>query len=374
MSFIRSDGRAADEKRPLNLVPDYAKFADGSVLVELGDTRVLCTATVEEKVPPHAREVAQGWVTAEYSMLPRSSKQRIQREVTKGQIGGRTYEIQRFIGRSLRAVTDLRRLGERTIIIDCDVIQADGGTRTASITGGFIALAQAVRQLRREGKVGAGVLTDFLAATSVGIVEGHPVLDLNYIEDLGADVDMNVVETASNKYVEIQGTAEHQPFDDGQLAGYAMSVLTVEAELVAVLAELTARLPGPGVTQQQLRDRSWWSGPELYVIVDDYDLVVTSSGTPLRPLIPLLAQAGDVGLHVVLCRRSGGASRALYEPVIQSLRDLASPGIMLSSSPDEGALVGRVKGSAQPPGRGRLVSRELGDQVVQLTWLASAHE
>jgi ribonuclease PH len=246
MSFIRSDGRAADEKRPLNLVPDYAKFADGSVLVELGDTRVLCTATVEEKVPPHARDAAQGWVTAEYSMLPRSSKQRIQREVTKGQIGGRTYEIQRFIGRSLRAVTDLRRLGERTIIIDCDVIQADGGTRTASITGGFVALAQAVRQLRREGKVGAGVLTDFLAATSVGIVEGHPVLDLNYIEDLGADVDMNVVEMASNKYVEIQGTAEHQAFDDGQLA----ELLRLARKGIGELIEAQKQILGPKLDEE----------------------------------------------------------------------------------------------------------------------------
>ncbi|MGB9691173.1 MAG: ribonuclease PH [Candidatus Sumerlaeaceae bacterium] len=217
MTFIRIDGRAADEKRPVNLVPGYAKFADGSVLVELGDTRLLCTATIEEKVPPHARDMGIGWVTAEYAMLPRSSKQRIQREVTKGQIGGRTYEIQRLIGRSLRAVTDLRRLGERTIIIDCDVIQADGGTRTAAITGGFIALVQAVRLLRREGKVGTGVLMDFVAATSVGIVEGHPVLDLSYVEDMQADVDMNVVATASNKFVEIQGTAEHQCFDEAQL-------------------------------------------------------------------------------------------------------------------------------------------------------------
>ncbi|MGC8840258.1 MAG: ribonuclease PH [Candidatus Sumerlaeaceae bacterium] len=217
MTFIRIDGRAADEKRPVNLVPGYAKFADGSVLVELGDTRLLCTATIEEKVPPHARDMGIGWVTAEYAMLPRSSKQRIQREVRKGQIGGRTYEIQRLIGRSLRAVTDLRRLGERTIIIDCDVIQADGGTRTAAITGGFIALVQAVRLLRREGKVGTGVLMDFVAATSVGIVEGHPVLDLSYVEDMQADVDMNVVATASNKFVEIQGTAEHQCFDEAQL-------------------------------------------------------------------------------------------------------------------------------------------------------------
>ncbi|AXA37292.1 MAG: ribonuclease PH [Candidatus Hydrogenedentota bacterium] len=233
MTFIRVDGRAADEKRPLNLIPGYAKYADGSVLVELGDTRVLCTATIEDgKVPPHLRDQAQGWVTAEYAMLPRSSKQRIQREVTKGQIGGRTYEIQRLIGRSLRAITDLRRLGERTIIIDCDVIQADGGTRTAAITGGFIALAQAVRLLREQGKVGTGVLMDFVAATSVGIVEGHPVLDLSYVEDVQADVDMNVVATASNKFVEIQGTAEHQCFDEQQLAEMLRLARKGIAELV----------------------------------------------------------------------------------------------------------------------------------------------
>lgn len=233
MTFIRVDGRAADEKRPLNLIPGYAKYADGSVLVELGDTRVLCTATIEDgKVPPHLRDQAQGWVTAEYAMLPRSSKQRIQREVTKGQIGGRTYEIQRLIGRSLRAITDFRRLGERTIIIDCDVIQADGGTRTAAITGGFIALAQAVRLLREQGKVGTGVLMDFVAATSVGIVEGHPVLDLSYVEDVQADVDMNVVATASNKFVEIQGTAEHQCFDEQQLAEMLRLARKGIAELV----------------------------------------------------------------------------------------------------------------------------------------------
>ena len=233
MTFIRVDGRAADEKRPLNLIPGCAKYADGSVLVELGDTRVLCTATIEDgKVPPHLRDQAQGWVTAEYAMLPRSSKQRIQREVTKGQIGGRTYEIQRLIGRSLRAITDLRRLGERTIIIDCDVIQADGGTRTAAITGGFIALAQAVRLLREQGKVGTGVLMDFVAATSVGIVEGHPVLDLSYVEDVQADVDMNVVATASNKFVEIQGTAEHQCFDEQQLAEMLRLARKGIAELV----------------------------------------------------------------------------------------------------------------------------------------------
>jgi ribonuclease PH len=212
MTLKRVDGRAPDEKRPLILTPDYAPYAEGSVLIEIGQTRVLCTATVENKVPPHLRDQGQGWVTAEYAMLPRSSKQRISREVHKGHASGRTYEIQRLIGRCLRTITDMRRLGERTITIDCDVIQADGGTRTAAITGGFIALAKAVEGLRKQGLVGAGVITDYVAATSVGVVEGVPVLDLNYIEDSQADVDMNIVMTGSGKFIELQGTAEKAPF------------------------------------------------------------------------------------------------------------------------------------------------------------------
>jgi ribonuclease PH len=215
---MRVDGRAPDDKRPLKLTPGFAPYAEGSVLVEVGDTRVLCTATVDNKVPPHLRDMAQGWVTAEYAMLPRSSKQRISREVNKGHVGGRTYEIQRLIGRCLRTVTDMRRLGERTITIDCDVIQADGGTRTAAITGGFIALALAVRGLKADGKVGGGVLTDFVAATSVGMVEGRPVLDLNYIEDSQAEVDMNLIMTGAGNFIELQGTAERAAFDDAALA------------------------------------------------------------------------------------------------------------------------------------------------------------
>lgn len=214
---MRVDGRAVDEKRPVKLTPGYARYAEGSVLIEVGDTVVLCTATVENRVPPHLRDMAQGWVTAEYSMLPRSSKQRIQRESAKGKVGGRTHEIQRLIGRSLRTVTDLRRLGERSILIDCDVIQADGGTRTASITGGFIALAMAIKHLRSQGLVGSGLLTDYVAATSMGVVEGRPVLDLNYIEDSQADVDMNLVMTGAGNFVEIQGTAEKVAFDDPTL-------------------------------------------------------------------------------------------------------------------------------------------------------------
>ena len=214
---MRVDGRAIDEKRPLKLTPNYAKYAEGSVLIEVGETVVLCTATVENRVPPHLRDQAQGWVTAEYAMLPRSSKQRIQRESSKGKVGGRTHEIQRLIGRSLRTVTDLRRLGERTIMIDCDVIQADGGTRTAAITGGFIALAMAIQHLKKSNLVGAGILSDYVAATSMGVVEGRPVLDLNYIEDSQADVDMNLVMTGAGNFIEIQGTAEKVAFGDPTL-------------------------------------------------------------------------------------------------------------------------------------------------------------
>lgn len=235
---MRVDGRAPDDKRPLILTPNYAKYADGSVLIEVGETRVLCTATIENKVPPHLRDQAQGWVTAEYAMLPRSSKQRISREVNKGHVGGRTYEIQRLIGRCLRTVTDMRRLGERTITIDCDVIQADGGTRTAAITGGFIALAMAVKALRADGKVGANVLTDYVAATSVGMVEGRPVLDLNYVEDCQADVDMNIIMTGTGKFVELQGTAEKVAFDDVALAEMIRLGRKGVDELVAAQKEI----------------------------------------------------------------------------------------------------------------------------------------
>lgn len=241
---MRVDGRAPDEKRTLKLTPGYAKYADGSVLIELGDTVVLCAATVENKVPPHLRDMAQGWVTAEYAMLPRSSKQRITREVTKGHVGGRTYEIQRLIGRSLRAITDMRRLGERTVTIDCDVIQADGGTRTAAITGGFIALAMAVRGLQNEGKVGKAVLGDYVAATSVGMVEGRPVLDLNYLEDAQAEVDMNLIMTGGGRFIEVQGTAERQPFDDAALAEMLRLGRKGIDELVAAQKEILGDLAG----------------------------------------------------------------------------------------------------------------------------------
>lgn len=209
---MRKDGRRPDEMRPVKITRPYLKHPEGSVLIEVGDTKVICTATIEEKVPQWLKGSGQGWVTAEYSMLPRSSATRIIRESATGKIGGRTHEIQRLIGRSLRAVTDLKGFGERTIWIDCDVIQADGGTRTASITGSLIALADAFKFLKDRGIIGKVPLRDFVAAISVGVVNGEAVLDLNYEEDSTADVDMNMVMTGKGAFVEVQGTAEAVPF------------------------------------------------------------------------------------------------------------------------------------------------------------------
>src|SRR5437016_12484670 len=215
--FYRSDGRAPDQMRSVNIVPDFIKTAEGSVLIEVGNTRVICTASVEETVPAFLRNSGRGWITAEYGMLPRATLTRSPRESARGRIGGRTHEIQRLIGRSLRAVTDLQRLGERSIFLDCDVIQADGGTRTASITGAFVALGLALEKLVEAGTLTSVPLKDLVAAVSVGIVDGEPLLDLCYEEDSRADVDMNFVMTAGNKFVEVQATAEHQVFDDKQL-------------------------------------------------------------------------------------------------------------------------------------------------------------
>ncbi len=215
--FARVDGRAAEELRPVRILRDFVKHAEGSVLIEMGDTRVVCTASVEEKVPPFLRNTGQGWITAEYGMLPRSAASRIPREAARGRVGGRTHEIQRLIGRSLRAVTDLAALGERTVWLDCDVIQADGGTRTASITGAYVALAQALNRLLDVGKLSAHPLKDSVAAVSVGIVESHILLDLCYTEDSQAEVDMNFVMTGSGHFVEVQGTAESTPFTKPQL-------------------------------------------------------------------------------------------------------------------------------------------------------------
>jgi len=209
----REDGRSAEQLRQIKIVRDYSKFAEGSCLIEVGNTRVICTASVEENVPQFLRDKAEGWVTAEYGMLPRSCKTRILRERSSG----RTYEIQRLIGRALRAIIDLKELGQRTIWIDCDVIQADGGTRTAAITGSFIALVCALENLRKNGILEIIPIKDYVAATSVGIIDGQPLLDLTYEEDYCAQVDMNVVITGKGEFVEIQGTAEKSPFDKRQM-------------------------------------------------------------------------------------------------------------------------------------------------------------
>jgi ribonuclease PH len=209
---MRTDGRKNDEIRKVKFTRRFITTAEGSVLIEMGNTRVICTASIEEKVPPFLRDQKKGWVTAEYGMLPRSTHTRITREATAGKVGGRTQEIQRLIGRALRAVVDQQALGERTVWIDCDVIQADGGTRTASITGAFVALNEALFLALKNGIIEKNPIKDYLAAISVGIIKGEPMLDLCYAEDSIAEVDMNVVMTASGKIVEIQGTAESQPF------------------------------------------------------------------------------------------------------------------------------------------------------------------
>jgi ribonuclease PH len=241
----RSDNRTADQLRPVKILPDFIHTAEGSVLIEVGNTRVICTASIEETVPQFMRNSGKGWITAEYSMLPRATLTRTAREVNKGRPSGRTHEIQRLIGRSLRAVTDLGRLGERTIWIDCDVIQADGGTRTASITGAFVALGLAFEKLVEAGTLTSAPLRDFIAAVSVGIVDGEILLDLAYEEDSRADVDMNFVMTAGHKLVEVQATAEHQVFDEAQLqkmlALARQGVQALIAKQQGILGTLTLR-------------------------------------------------------------------------------------------------------------------------------------
>jgi ribonuclease PH len=214
---MRHSQRRPDELRPVRITRGYTRHAEGSVLVEFGETKVICTASVLERQPPHLKGTAQGWVTAEYGMLPRSTGTRMDREAARGKQSGRTQEIQRLIGRALRAVTDLGQLGERTIQIDCDVIQADGGTRTASITGGFVALHDAVQFLVSRRGLGTRPIRDFVAAVSVGVYDGVPVLDLDYVEDSGCGTDMNVVMTGTGGLVELQGTAEGEPFTRAQL-------------------------------------------------------------------------------------------------------------------------------------------------------------
>ncbi len=213
----RADGRAVDELRPITITRGWSAQAEGSALIEFGQTRVLCTASVTEGVPRWLRGEGRGWVTAEYAMLPRATGTRSQRESVKGRIGGRTHEISRLIGRSLRSVIDLKALGENTVVLDCDVLQADGGTRTASITGAYVALSEAMGWARRQGLVTGDPLTDSVAAVSVGIIDGVPMLDLPYVEDVRAETDMNVVVTGSGTFVEVQGTAEGAPFDRSEL-------------------------------------------------------------------------------------------------------------------------------------------------------------
>jgi ribonuclease PH len=242
---FRSDNRAPDQLRPVLITPEFIKTAEGSALIEIGNTRVICTASIEDTVPAFLRNSGKGWISSEYSMLPRSTLTRTPREVSKGCASGRTHEIQRLIGRSLRAVADLQQLGERTIWIDCDVIQADGGTRTASITGAFVALGLALQKLVDAGTLSAVPLRDFIAAISVGIVDGEVLLDLAYEEDSRADVDMNFVMTAGHKMVEVQATAEHHPFDDQQLQSmlaYARKgVDALIAKQQGILSTLTLR-------------------------------------------------------------------------------------------------------------------------------------
>ena len=229
----RTDQRGPTDLRPLRLTPHCSMHAEGSVLIEVGNTRIICTASAEDRVPPFLRGRGKGWVTAEYGMLPRATSTRNTREAASGRVGGRTQEIQRLIGRSLRAVTRLAELGERTIWVDCDVIQADGGTRTASITGGFVALVLALDKLRQAGTLSTIPVDDYVAAISVGIVGGMPLVDLAYAEDAAADVDMNVVKTGNGRFIEVQGTAEGAPFGHGALS-----------ELLRLADDAIARLVG----------------------------------------------------------------------------------------------------------------------------------
>ena len=238
----RFDGRRAAELRETRITPHYVVHAEGSVLIEAGLTRVICTASVEDRVPPFLRGKGTGWVTGEYGMLPRSTSTRSKRESSAGRVGGRTQEIQRLIGRSLRAVTRLDELGERTVWVDCDVIQADGGTRTAAITGGFVALALALQKLRETGRIARLPITDYVAATSVGIVDGRPLADLAYAEDSRAEVDMNVVKTGDGRFIEVQGTAEGEPFDRHALDALLALAGDAIERLVAMQREIVGGL------------------------------------------------------------------------------------------------------------------------------------
>ncbi len=238
MTAIRKDGRAPNQLRPVKITRGFIPHAEGSVLIEMGNTKVICTATIEDKVPPFLRGQGSGWITAEYAMIPRATEVRNVREASKGRLGGRTHEIQRLIGRALRSVVDLKVLGERTIWIDCDVIMADGGTRTASITGAFVALMDALRKLQEVTNASATGITDYLAAVSVGIVDGVPLLDLDYSEDSSAQVDFNVVMTGSGKIVEVQGTGEQSPFTRAELVSLLDLAEEGIQELIAIQRQL----------------------------------------------------------------------------------------------------------------------------------------
>ena len=242
MSFERTDGRAPDELRPARITPGFLPYAEGSVLIEMGNTRVVCSASLEDRVPPFLRNSGQGWLTAEYAMLPRATQTRTGREIGRGGPSGRTHEIQRLIGRSLRAIADMRALGERTITLDCDVLQADGGTRTAAITGAYVAFALASRLLLKSGKITRSLTTNQVAAVSVGIVGKTPLLDLKYDEDSKAEVDMNIVCTGDGRFIELQGTAEREPFSPAQMSEMvALGVRGIE-DLIAMQKAVIADL------------------------------------------------------------------------------------------------------------------------------------
>ncbi len=240
---MRADDRAPDKIRRVKITRNYIKPAEGSCLIEVGGTKVICTASMEERVPRFLRGLEEGWVTAEYGMLPRATSDRSSREASRGRVGGRTHEIQRLIGRSLRAVVDLKALGERTVWLDCDVVQADGGTRTASITGAFVALVDALKWLKREGKITEWPIRDFVAATSVGIVDGKSLLDLTYEEDSRASVDVNVVMTGEGKFVEVQGTAEEHPFTKSEMDKLIDLAKKGIEKLIAIQKEVLGNLP-----------------------------------------------------------------------------------------------------------------------------------
>jgi ribonuclease PH len=250
---VRSDGRAPDQMRPVTITPNFIKHAEGSALIDVGDTRVICTASIQEKVPPFLYKTGRGWVTAEYGMLPRATTDRTEREAARGKQGGRTMEIQRLIGRSLRAAVNTELLGERTVWIDCDVLQADGGTRTASITGSFVALALALGRLYIDGHLSSWPMSAFVAAISVGMIAGVPSLDLNYAEDSKAGVDMNVVATDKGRFVELQGTGESATFTEEEMN----AMLALAKKGIAELVEKQREILGPTLSRvdQMARER-----------------------------------------------------------------------------------------------------------------------